>query len=311
MKHLLSLTVLLLGTTAAMATPSLKADVVVRGSVVTVGDMFNDAGALSGTAIFRAPAPGTTGTVAIDDVSHAAAQVGLDGFDASGLTEVRVERAGTVVDAPLLAALLSSELTTRGVLRDGVTAEIHFSVPGFILTADAVDAPARLLDLRYAQGGTTFSARFTVAGLDQPVDLSGTVELMTTAPRLLATETAGTILTPADFDVGSVPVTVAAAAGYASLDQLVGKQLVRQSRAGMMLKPSDVSEPTAVKRNTLVTVLLRVGSMTLTVKGQALSTVAAGEPVDVLNTLTKKVLHGVAQPDGSVAIVTGMTVAGL
>ncbi len=40
--------------------------------------------------------------------------------------------------------------------------------------------------------------------------------------------------------------------------------------------------------------------MTLTVKGQALSTVSAGHAVDVLNTVTKKILHGVARPDGTV-----------
>ena len=56
-----------------------------------------------------------------------------------------------------------------------------------------------------------------------------------------------------------------------------------------------------------MTVLLKVGAMTLTVKGQALGTVAAGQPVDVLNTITKKILHGVARADGTVEIVTATT----
>ncbi len=37
----------------------------------------------------------------------------------------------------------------------------------------------------------------------------------------------------------------------------------------------------------------------------------AGEQVDVLNLVTKKILHGVARQDGSVEIVTAMNVAGL
>jgi flagella basal body P-ring formation protein FlgA len=78
-----------------------------------------------------------------------------------------------------------------------------------------------------------------------------------------------------------------------------------------MLKPTDVTDPTVISRNALVTVLLKAGAMTLTVKGQALGTAAAGEPVDVLNTLTKKILHGVARSDGTVEIVTATTVASL
>ena len=78
-----------------------------------------------------------------------------------------------------------------------------------------------------------------------------------------------------------------------------------------MLKPSDVADPTVVTRNALVTVMLKVGAMTLTVKGQALSTASAGEPVDVLNPLTKKILHGIARADGAVEIPTATTVAAL
>jgi flagella basal body P-ring formation protein FlgA len=143
------------------------------------------------------------------------------------------------------------------------------------------------------------------------VRLSGYVELMTKAPRLIDNRAAGTILAPSDFELIDVPLSIAEAGGYADLDQLVGQQLARQSRAGMMLKATDVTAPTVVKRNALVTVILRAGPMTLTVRGTALGTAAAGEPVDVLNTATRKILHGVARSDGAVEIVTAVATAGL
>ena len=108
-----------------------------------------------------------------------------------------------------------------------------------------------------------------------------------------------------------VPLATADAGGYADVSQLIGKQLLRSSRAGFMLKSTDVTEPTAVTRNALVTVYLKAGAMTLTVKGQALGSAAAGETVDVLNTTTKKILHGVARTDGTVEVITALTVAGL
>jgi flagella basal body P-ring formation protein FlgA len=301
----------LLSATAALAQPTLKGDITVNTDIVTVGDMFDNPGELSETAIFRAPSPGTTGIVPLADIASAAQAIGLTNFENVGYTRIRVMRLTTVVDAPALATLINTELSRRGVLANGVTADTHFDLANVSLNASQVETPATLSDLRYTPQTGQFSARFMVAGIDQPVDLTGNVQLMTKAPRLLDTYAAGTVLAATDFELTDVPLSTATAGGYADLDQLVGKQLVRQSHAGILLKSSDVTDPTAVTRNALVTAFIKVGAMTLTVKGQALSTVAAGQPVDILNTITKKVLHGVARADGTVKIITATTVASL
>jgi flagella basal body P-ring formation protein FlgA len=258
-----------------------------------------------------APAPGTTGLVPLAEVERAAALVGLTDFENVGYTRVRVARASTVLDATAFDRLVEADLVRRGIIGGDVTAELRFDHADISLHAEAVADPATLVNLRYTPGNGAFSARFTVAGIDQPVELGGTVELMTRAPRLRATLPAGTILGEGDFEWADVPLSTADAGGYADLSQLVGKQLVRQARGGIMLKASDVEDPKVVTRNTLVTVILHSGPMTLTVKGTALSTAAVGEPVDVLNTVTRKILHGVARSDGAVEILTATTIAGL
>lgn len=310
MKTLSLFATLALFATQALASPTLKSEVVVNAPVVTLGDMFDDAGDLAGTAIFRAPAPGTTGVVSLVDIERAAALAGLTDFDALGIDSVRVARASISVDAAFLARLVDDNLKDRGIVSGPVSARVEFDQSGFVLNAEAIPDPAELLDFRYAPGSTTFTARFRVVGIDQPIDLTGRIELMTRAPRLLASRPTGALLTEADFEMVTVPLAAADAGSYADLEQLVGKQLLRQSRAGIMLKPSDVGEPTVIGRNDLVTVVLRAGAMTLTIRGTALGTAAAGEPIDVLNVSTKKVLHGVARPDGTVEIVT-TTVASL
>ena len=297
--------------TAALANPSLKGDITVNADIVTVGDMFDNPGELSEMAIFRAPAPGTTGIVPLSDVQRAARLIGLSDFDNVGYTRIRVQRLTTIVDASALSALIGNELKRRGALADGITAETRFDLANVSLNATQGPDPASLTDLRYTPDSGVFSARFMVAGIDQPVDLSGHIELMTTAPRLTTTLAAGTVLRKDDLELAPVSLKTANAGGYAVLDQLVGKQLVRQSRVGIMLKPSDVADPTVVTRNGLVTVQLVVGAITPTVKGQALGNAAAGDPVDVLNTVTKKILHGIARADGTVAIPTATTVASL
>jgi flagella basal body P-ring formation protein FlgA len=294
-----------------VATPTLRGEVTVNKAIVTVGDMFDDAGALAETGIFLAPKPGTTGIVPLADVKRAAALVGLTEFENVGFTRVRVARASTTVDANMLTALIDADLRQRGVIAGDVMARLRFDRSDVGYHAEAVAEPASLVNLRYIPATGSFAARFAIAGVDAPVDINGSIELMTLAPRLIGNVPAGTILTDADFEMAPVSLTTASAGGYADVSQLVGKQLLRQARSGVMLKATDVTEPKVVTRNSIVTVILKSGPMTLTVRGTALTTAAAGEAVDVLNTVTKKILHGVARQDGSVEIITATAVAGL
>lgn len=307
----LSLTAALLVASQAIANPALRSDVTVTGDVVTVGDMFDDAGDLGDTAIFRAPAPGTTGTVALADIQNAARLIGLTDFDAAGLTSIRVARASTLVDASALDKLIAAKLLATGSLPDGAIPQISFDIADLGFNAAAVAIPASLVSLRYSPTSPGFAARFTIAGIEQPIDLTGTIMLMTDAPKLVSNIAAGTLLQTSDFTMARVPLATAQAGGYADLDQLVGKQLLRSTHSGVSLRPADVGEQTVVMRNSLVTVLFHQGAMTLTVRGVAVMSASAGQPVDVLNSVTKKILHGVAQPDGTVSIDAPVTVAGL
>src|SRR3569833_2052600 len=119
----LAIALALLATSAAVANPSLKGDITVNSDIVTVGDMFDNPGALSETAIFRAPAPGTTGIVPIEDVEHAAELIGLTDFDNVGYTRIRVVRLTTVVDATTLSGHVSTGLAHRGNVTGPLTAD--------------------------------------------------------------------------------------------------------------------------------------------------------------------------------------------
>ena len=137
----------------AFAAPVLKTQVDVSGQVVTVGDMFEDAGASAARPLFLAPAPGTTGTVGIDDIRVAAVKAGVTIFEDEGLTSVRVSRLATPVGAPLLDDLIATELKSRGLLTDGVKADASFDTPVDGLVAAAEPSPVRLLTLRYTSDG--------------------------------------------------------------------------------------------------------------------------------------------------------------
>jgi len=308
--------VLFAGLAALLATPTaamplLRADVEVVGAIVTVGDMFTDAGALAATPIFRAPAVGTAGLVPLATVRAAAARIGLDDFSAGLLEQVRVVRPAASIDGAMLCDLLAQQLRNEGRIVADAKAECRFAEP-VMLKAEAVSEPVRVLELNYQPGSGGFAARLSVAGTELPVDLRGAMGLTVDVPHLAATLKAGAVLTEADIEMKRVRLEFAGATGIGGIEQLIGKALNRNSRAGLMLRASDVSEPLVIVRSAVVPVVLRNGPMVLTVMGQALNGAAVGQPVAVLNATTKKILHGTATASGGVEIILGQTaVAGL
>lgn len=309
----LALSALALLATCAVATaaPALRAEIEIAGPIVTVGDMFEDAGALAGDALFRAPAPGTTGTVSLEAVHAAAERAGLGDFDPGGITSVRVTRPGVAIDEPLLRELIAADLAARGILGEAMSVELALAAPLGDLTAEQVAEPARLEALRYQPNGG-FTARFVIAGHDRPLDLSGRLDLMVEAPHLVRALGVGAILGVDDVEMRPIPLAFADAGGVLTLEAAVGQQLRRQSRAGMLVRPADVAAPQLIARNEIVTVLLRTGALTLTVRGQALNNASAGETVAVLNLASNKIIHGIARTSGSVELIApGIDVAGL
>jgi flagella basal body P-ring formation protein FlgA len=303
-------TALLAGTAAAE--PVLRTDVVVSAPIVTVGDMFADAGLAAEQPLFRAPQPGTSGQVSLPEITAAAARIGLGSFQSQGVQTVRVTRAATAVDEALLADLVTRDLRRRGIAGPDMTASIVFTAPVPALSAEAVAEPVRIDSLRYLPGTGAFTARFAIAGIAAPLDLAGTIELLVEAPHLAANLPAGTVLTPADIVMRPVPVRYAESLGPALPEQLVGMQLNRQSREGMILKSADVTTPLTIARNDLVTIYFRRGAMTLTVKGQAVTGAAAGAPLQVLNLMSNRVVSATALSPGAVEVSAApLALAGL
>ena len=297
---------------AAQAEPLLRGDVTVEAAIVTVGDLFDNAGLLAETAVFRAPAPGTAGVLSVEDISAALQAVGIEQFEPAGLQSVRVTRAGVTVDLPLLTDLIADDLRARGILSHDMDMDIALDAPLPQLVAADTAAPATLTILRYMPGSSTFSARFSVAGVSNPLDVSGQIQLLIAAPHLARTLPEGTILGHGDVEMRMIPLAYAESTGLVSLDELVGKQLQRQTRAGVVLRPSDIAAPEIIGRNETVTVIYRQGSLTLTTTGKALNSASLSGPVTVLNTMTNRVLQGIATQNGTVTVLSGpQQVAGL
>src|SRR5262245_51374261 len=75
-----------------IASPVLRANVVVTADIVRIGDVIDNAGAAGAIAIYRAPEPGTTGTLPVAQVISTLRAHQVIGVDAKGLREISVTR---------------------------------------------------------------------------------------------------------------------------------------------------------------------------------------------------------------------------
>lgn len=291
---------------AALAMPVLKPSIVVDTKVVTVGDMFDNAGIHAETALFRSPAPGTVGAVPLTSVHLAAQRAGFTNYDTAGLSQVRVERAGVKIDANFINQLVNDELINRQLLLEGETAKIRLNTALKGLFADgASDNPVMVLDFEVGPETRTFAARLALSGHKQPLRVDGRIDIMVQAPFITQSISKGEILKLSDIEMRPASEQVIRAQGPVLLEDLVGKSLTRSLRSGSPIRISDVAEPDVINRNDLVTLYFKKGALTLTVKAKALQSAAIDEPVTVLNLMSNKPIQGIVSGAGTVTIPSG------
>jgi len=285
------------------AAPMLKSSIKISSAVVTIGDMFDGAGINAESALFRAPAPGTTGTVSLQSIRQAAAKVGLLDYGTDGVYSVSVSRTGFLIETKTLNNLIIDELKSNGILSGGVFANPKFSTDFTSTYSTSASEPVQLKELNYTPSSNRFSAIFQIAGENKTHELAGTLNLMIEVPHLKISLNTGAIISANDVEMLPVAMRYAQNSGFAMLEQIVGKQLLRPTRAGMLIRPSDIIEPEIVKRSQMVTLYYKKGPLTLTASGQALNSAAKGEMVSVLNTTSKQIVRGIATKSGAVEII--------
>src|SRR4029078_12177156 len=139
-----------LAAAADAARPSLRAETVVTGNVVRIGDLIENAGIVANTPIFRAPALGQTGIVTATQVLHAVRSHALVGIDPGDVSEIRVTRASRAIAPHEIEMLLAASLTKTYSLGTPSDVAIEFDrTLRTVQVESSVTAPGRVEQVRY------------------------------------------------------------------------------------------------------------------------------------------------------------------
>jgi flagella basal body P-ring formation protein FlgA len=289
--------------------PRLKAEAVVTGDLVRIGDLVEHAGIVAEVPIFRAPDLGSTGTVSTDAVVKAVRAHALVGLDTGGLHDVEVTRASRTITPKEIEGQVARALATRFTL--GKPADVALNFDGGLrplhVEPDAKGEP-QVARIYY----DAHSGRFEVT-LEIPTGRSSQVPLRLAGRAIATVEVAtvaqtierGAVLRNADVVMERQPRARIERDVITDRAQAVGLAARNTLQAGRLLRAAELMKPQLIKRGEQVTLIYEVPGITLTVRGKAAEGGAKGDVISVLNEQSKHTVQGVISGPGRVVINSG------
>lgn len=277
----------------------LKPIVIVASEIVTLGDLFHDAGLHSETAVFRSPDLGESGMVDAHAVTLAAARVGLTDVDIVGIQEVEVRREARMITSKDISVVLQQEIARRLNITNWEDIAMRFSDAIWSIPADALSPePVSIVSLSLStpltsQGGLSrFEVLLSIdqGNRQQKHRLRGTALPMSEVTVLTRPIARGEVIRRGDLEVQRVPQSRAERMEPAFPDVLIGFEARRAMRPGVPISANDVQPPTLIARNDRVVIELRTGRLSISADGRAMEAGAEGDTISVINTHSKRVI---------------------
>jgi flagellar basal body P-ring formation protein FlgA len=286
------------------ARPKLKADAVVDGDIVRVGDLVANAGIIADVPIFRAPDLGGTGTVPAEAVVEAVRSHALVGLDTGGLSEVTVTRASRTIPAEDVERCIARALSARFALGNAKDIALNYdSELRALQVVPAAKGEPRVSRITYdAYNGRFYAVVELPGGAHAPLRLSGRA-VVTAEVAVLANPVArGAVIKDSDVQFERRPRAETGNDAATDRAQVVGLAARSALEAGRPLRIAQLMKPEAVQRNEQVTLIYEVPGIVLTVRGKAAEGGAEGDTISVLNEQSKRTVQGLIVGPGRVVV---------
>lgn len=292
--------------TPAQDHPVLRAEAMVTGDVVRIGDLVDHAGIIAKIPIFRAPDLGATGTVSADAVVEAVRAHALIGLDTAGISEVTVTRLSRAIAPKFIESRIAQAIASRYAL--GAADDIALSLDRELRTVNvepSAKGDVRIDAVNYEPRSGRFDATVELPGIadsKKRLRVSGhvtvTMEVVTLARALNRGET----IKQEDLILQRRPRVEATVMPVTDIHQAVGFAARTTLQPGRPLHATDLMKPEIVQRNEAVTIVYQVPGIVLTIRGKATEGGAEGDFITVINEQTKRPVQGVIAGPGRIVI---------
>lgn len=289
----LSLFILTALTKNALAA-NIKDIAIVKGDVLTAGDLFEGLDKNADYVLGATPQPGKDLVLNARTLYRIASALDISWRPQSTAQQVIVRRSATIIPASDIQAKLEEEIRASGATGD-FKVKPNGAIESIALP-DSADKTFEISDLRYEPHKDYFEATIVAPSKDKPLKrttISGEVEKFISLPVLKTTMKNGEIISIGDMAFIDVSVKTLARDTILDADKIAGQTPRRLAVAGKPLSFNDVQSPQLVGRGETVTLLFKDGAMVVSTKGKSTQNGTMGEMVRVTNLSSSKQLAGV------------------
>ncbi len=281
------------GVRSALAA-SLKSSAVLTADVLTVGDIFENAGRNADYVLGPAPEPGKDMVLNTSTLMRIAMALDLPWQPTNTTDQIVIKRAYTTVSADAVTSALEDSLHEKVIDEKFVldTGSINLSM---ILPYDApatVDISNTSYNSRTGRFEATISAPSTQNPIKQKI-ITGTVRALTQVPVLKSALRNGDIIAQNDIEMIDVYTNELQPDTLLKPEDLIGMTPRRMAMAGKMLRAPEMQAPELVSRGENVTIIFKNGPLSLSASGKALQNGAKGEIIRVINIASNRSIDGV------------------
>jgi len=290
--------------------PVLRASVTVAGDLVRIGDIVDNAGSAEKIAIYRAPDPGTTGSLPVTQVLATLRAHQVIGVDTRDLAAISVTRLARSIEAAEIEREVARALERRSGLGDAANLSLTFDRDVQTLQLDASNSGTlQPTAVRYDSRSGRFDVSFEIANdanaAPTKLRFTGTAVETVEAAVLARGVERNEVIKSSDVIVERRP-KAEVGNDAAARDNVVGMQARRQLRSGQAVRVTDLAKPDLVVRDQNVTLIYESGGLYLTIRGKALEGGTEGDAVNVLNLQSKRTVSGIVVGRGQVSVAVAM-----
>lgn len=290
------------GARSALAA-SLKPSAILTSDVLTVGDIFDNAGRNAEYVLGPAPQPGKDMVLNTSTLLRIALALDLPWQPSTSGDHVVVSRAATIIPAAQVTEALSSSLKDK-VVDQNFTLDTGAMNLEMILPHDQ-PATVEITDTSYNARTGRFEATVSAPSASNPLKktvVTGTVRTMVQIPVLKTPLRNGDIIGSSDIDFIDVYVSEIQPSTLLKEEDLVGMTPRRMAYAGQALHATEIQAPQLIERGENVTIVFNEGPLVLTASGKALQNGAKGELIRVVNTSSNRSIDGIVSASREVTV---------
>ncbi len=284
--------------------PQLRSGATIVGDTITLGNLWRNLGDKAQIAIAAAPQPGQRITLDSRWLAMAAAQNHIAWRPENPFVHITIQRAGQTVSSDVIAAALRKALINQGMAPGS---EIHiYDRADLSVVIPEDEAPiVAVHEMNYDSSSHSFTATIEVpAGSPSAVRVrvSGRAYAVARVPELNSATGQGDVISANDLHWVKVREDRLQQDVATDPSQIVGMEPRYLIRANQPIRLGDLKQPVLVRRDSLVTIVLRTPYMTLTAQGKADADGGKGDVIQVTNLQSKKVVAATVESPGTVVI---------